>query len=213
METGKSPSEPRNSLFGTTSPSPRAFAIGTGVTCQYIGFFFLLGACVACALAAWLLPSASQPTDKWTDFLKGDRLPTAILTLSLVVTFLGGIAWMAVGVGLQGERPGSGVAAMIVSGILTALYVVATVWLIAAAQLFLPAVFPIGMALVSFAVFMLAAHSATVLRRFPPPPDQSAATPEFLDEYRQKRIERLSAYDPQPQRGDTPKISNSQSNW
>lgn len=183
-------------LSSSPVTSPRAFAIGTGVVFQTAGGILLFGACLFWGITAWAVPSVSKPLANWTDFFRGEHLPSALMTVALLGTLLGGAALLAVGVGLQGERPSSGRAAMLVTALLTVCYVIVAVTYVVALGHYLAAFVVIALGLLSAVLFMLAGHSASILREFPPPADLNAATPELLEEFRQKRLERLKHYEP-----------------
>ena len=181
---------------GEISPSPRAFAIGTGVAFQTMGSIHAFIAILVWAISAWILPRASRPAAQWTDFLERENLPAALITILVLVSLVGGLALIAAGVGLQGERRRSGTVAMIVCGLMVPCYVVvAIIYLLALGRL-LTAIGVFALAIPGGFLFMLAGYSASILRRFPPPPDLNAATPELLEEFRRKRLERLKHYEP-----------------
>ena len=189
--------EPESSITpGDSFPSPRAFAIGTGVAFQTIGSIYAFIAILAWAISAWILPRASGPAAQWTDFLAHENLPAAMITILILVSFVGGLALIAAGVGLQGERRRSGIVAMTVSGLMVPCYVVVAIILLVALNRIFTAIGILVLALPAGVLFMLAGYSASILRKFPPPPDLNAATPELLEEFRRKRLERLKHYDP-----------------
>jgi hypothetical protein len=51
-----------------------------------------------------------------------------------------------------------------------------------------------GLAVVTGLLTLPAMHAASVLGRFPPPPDLNDATPEFMERYRKEREERRKKY-------------------
>jgi len=106
----------------STANSPRAFAVRTGQLCQTVGIAFLLGACCLWSFSGRLVQKADHPPEHWTGYLAGDRLPAAILTIDVAATLIGGIGLLAAGIGLCGERPGSGTFAAIVNSVLSLVY-------------------------------------------------------------------------------------------
>jgi hypothetical protein len=139
-------------------------------------------------------PSSHTP-NSWVAHLRGDQWLAALLTLDAVVTVVGGLALVAAGIGLYGERPGSAKLAMAVSGGLA----VAS-WTSSAIMLLKGGIW--GLALVGAilgavcaVLFLLGAHSAAVLHKFPPPADRAEATEEFLRQYRREREERRKQFD------------------
>lgn len=191
-----SPARQNQESSPTPEPSPRAFAIGTGAVFQTIGLLMVLAACIAWAISAFAIKSNTQPASKWSDFLREPYLASALLTLALAATLIGGLALLAVGVGLQGERRNSGRAAMIATGFVTTAYLLVSVLYVVGLQLYVRAIFFLLLGLASVVLFMLAGHSASILKKFPPPPGLNDATAELLEEFRQKRLERLKHYDP-----------------
>lgn len=118
------------------------------------------------------------------------------MAILLLVSLVGGLGLLAVGLGLQGERSGSGSAAMIVSALMAACYIVVAVIYLVALGRVLVALALFGLGLLGVLLFMVAGHSAAILKKFPPPADLNVATPEILEEFRQKRLERLKHYEP-----------------
>ncbi len=153
-------------------------------------------AALAGVISVWVVPKANEPLLSWTDFFQKEHLPSALMTIVLLNTFIGGLAMMAAGVGLQGERRSSGRVALIVTGLMDFCYFAIMIAYIVALGRILPALIVFLLSLVIAVMFALAKNSASILRKFPPPPDLNAATPELLEEFRQKRFERLKHYEP-----------------
>lgn len=172
------------------APSPRAFAIGTGVVLQTAGILFVVGAFCCWGLSSLVEKPAKVPETRWMDYLAGDRLPAAALTLGIVVALVGGLGMLAAGVGLQGERPSSGWIASVVTGVTAALYWVLCGVLLVKVGSVVGAIATATLGAVMSCLFALSWRSASVLRRFPPPADQSVVTEEFLEEHRRAREER-----------------------
>jgi hypothetical protein len=178
----------------SADPNPRAFAIGTGVVLQTVGTILALGSCCLWSTSSLYMRPAGAPADRWRDFFFADPV-AAGWTVGVLTSFVGGIGLIAAGVGLQGERPGSGRFAMGVTGGMAAVFALLAGWLIVAEKAYGLAVMPAVLAGVCGFLFALCGHSASVLRRFPPPADLSRATPEILEEYRRKREQRIREMD------------------
>ncbi len=176
--------------------SPRAFVIGSGAVFQSVGGLFVFMACVVWLISAWTVPKAAAPQSQWNGFFHEEHLPSALMTIALLLTFVGGLGLLAVGLGLQGERPGSGRVAMAASGLLATCYLIVSVAYVVALGRVISALLVFALAGMAAVLFLLAGHSAGILRKFPPPPDQNVATPEILEEFRQKRLDRLKHYEP-----------------
>ncbi len=160
--------------------SPWAFAIGTGFVFQSVGVVLLLGSCCFWSISGHLVEPAAQPTQQWTDHFHGDHLPIALLTVAVVTTVVFGAGLIGVGIGLQGERAGSGTAAVLLTATISVIYWVccAALWFQAGA---IQSVVVSGVFAVVASVFLfLSLVSRSVLRRFPPPPDQNVVTEEML---------------------------------
>jgi len=181
---------------GPTTPSPRAFATATGMVFQTAGTVFLLGACCFWSFSGRLVPRIQGGFSSWTDLFTLEHAPAMSLLAGLVTTFVGGIALITVGVGLTGEKRRSGTLAMWISLIMALIYWALSGVLSLAVGTIGAGVVAALFAIVSTILFLLAGHSATVLKQFPPPPDQGTATEEILEEFRRKRAERLEKYDP-----------------
>lgn len=178
------------------APSPRAFAMGSGFVFQTVGGILVLASCIVGGISAWAVPKASAPLLSWMDFFRGENLPSALMTVALLTSLVGGLALLAVGLGLQGERASSGRAAMIASGLMSASYTIVALAYVVILGRVVSALFVFALAALAALLFMLAGHSASILRKFPPPSDLNDATPELLEEFRQKRLERLKHYEP-----------------
>jgi hypothetical protein len=161
--------------------------VRTGQLCQSVGIFFLFGSCCLWSFSGRLVEPASAPATRWADYLAGDRLPAAILTINVATTLVGGLGLLAVGIGLHGERRGSGAAACIVTGSMSLIHGASCVALTIRAGAALAGVTAGILALFGLVLFMLSLHSAALLRRYPPPADQNVVTDAFLEEYRSRR--------------------------
>lgn len=190
------PREERDGDDDTVEPSPRAFASATGTIFQTVGVVFLLGSCLFWSFSGAVVPRTTDHIQRWTQFLSAKHAPMAALGVGMLTTFVGGIALVAMGVGLTGEKRHSGTVATIVALVMTLIYGALSGILLLAVGSVVASVVAAAFAFVCCVLFLLAAQSASVLRRFPPPPEQGKATEEFLDEERRKRTERLQKYDP-----------------
>jgi len=132
----------------------------------------------------------------------GLTLPGTMALLGVAISLLGGVGMVAAGVGLQGEKRYSGVVGMIVSGAMAFVYagLVAYIWLSAIAW---PAsILPLLLALLCAVLFLLAAHSASLLRRHPPPADYNVVTDEWIQAYRARRREQREEMTPSADQWD-----------
>lgn len=177
-------------------PSPRAFATATGTVFQTVGTVFLLGSCCFWWFSDRLVPRVEGGIDRWTDLFTIEHAPIAALGVGALTTLVGGLAFIAVGVGLTGEKRRSGTLATFISLVMACVYWALSGVLALAVGSVATATVAAIFGAVCTVLFLLAGHSASVLKSFPPPPDQDAATDEILEEHRRKRAERLKDYDP-----------------
>lgn len=101
----------------------------------------------------------------------------------MIGTFLGGLALVAFGIGIQGEKYGSAFWGAISAGALVLLWLVcASIWGLAAGA-WLRAGLALLLAGLNAMLMLLAAYSARTLRLFPPPPDESVVSGEFVRQF------------------------------
>ncbi len=172
-------------------PLPRAFVSASGLVFQTVGAVFLLGSCGFWSLSGRIAPEATADVETWTGLLTREHAGVAALAAGLLTTFLGGIALATVGMGLTGQTRRSGVIAVVVTLPMTAAYATITGIFAMNDGASLSAIVSGVFAMVSAVLFALAAHSASLLKRFPPPTDQNKATKAFLDEHERQRAERM----------------------
>lgn len=195
------PSEPHDPppQSTTESPSPRAFCQATGVVFQVVGFALCLGTCClgfGGALGGFLgvvdreTPITTQPAATSAPVV---AVGSAVQLWHMAVvwgTFVGGLAAAAVGLWLQHERPASGRWAMLVAGVSAAL---AGAYL-GFSLLVQPgagrAITAAVLAAVWIVLFLLAGHSAELLKRFPPPVTDSRWTQSDEDALRKSASRR-----------------------
>lgn len=181
-------------------PSPdtrdtRMFIRGTGSLFQAIGMVWLFSACGVWFLSGYVVEPASHPPQQWRSYLAGEHLPASLLAIGILASFVGGLGLSATGMGLQGERPSSGKAALIVCSCLTIIFWgIAFSYVVLAKQWIGGAVAAL-LGLASTVLLLFAWRCAYEIKRDPPPQD-SVVTEEFLEKYRRERAERLSKYDP-----------------
>lgn len=152
-----------------------------------------------CAVCAWLLSGlfvepAATPAERWTDYLTGDRLPAAVFTIDVLAMIVGGLAIMTVGLGMQGERPESGRAGVVVAGMLFLVFLASAALLFVRSQARLGGVMAVVLALASTCLIGLAGKSAGILKRFPPPSDRNVVTDEMLQAIREEKDRHRSDY-------------------
>ncbi len=153
------------------------------------------GALAVWLLMLWLIPHRTDAPTEPPPFSNAEHRIEMLLTLTLLASLVGGLLYLVVGLGLQGERRESGVVAMTSSGLMTVVFVGAAGAFVYMADTILLAGIPILLACVSVILFLLGRHSAAVLKKYPPPPDLSRASPEFLEELRRNEADRLKEFD------------------
>lgn len=185
------PPHQESSTPDASTAHPRAFVSGTGLVFQTVGAVFALGACGFWSLSGRVVPLTRTEIQSWRDLLTPDHAGIAAMAGGLLTTFVGGIALAAIGMGLTGHTRRSGVLASIVTAAMTAIYLAITGVLAWDRGLCVPACVSGAFTLVTAGLFVLSAHSASVLKRFPPPPNQHQATKAFLDEHERQRRQRM----------------------
>ncbi len=158
--------------------SPRSFAIGTGILLTCVSSLLVLGSCCLWSFSGHLIPWEASASAAQFHWLR--HLPSALSAAGLLTSLLGGLGLLAAGIGLYGERPSSGPLAVAVSACMAILYWAGFVlWVVKVQTWGRACVFAI-FAVVMTVLFPLALHSAKVLRRFPPSPQESIVTEETL---------------------------------
>lgn len=173
----------------TGEASPRAFVTATGFVFQMIGFVFAVGGCLLWSLTGFLEQPLAEPINVVGDYVQRGAVARTITLACLVLTLLSGVGLIATGIGMQGERRGSGRWALAITGVLAAVWLTATIgywWFSAAPWKIITAAFFTGVGTV---LFLLAGNSARILKLHPPPTDANVASEEFLREYSRGNIE------------------------
>jgi hypothetical protein len=186
------PGPPDGAALG--SDVPRAFATATGVAFQVAGIVYLL-----LGLGYFVVMSAIErkgaagiPSESAHGIFDAGRRVEALSAVLVLTCLAGGLALATFGIGLQGEQRRSGVWGMVVSGGMSLIGAALCVGFL----YFGPSWFRVGaalmFALVNGVLFLLAGHSAAVLKAHPPPEDQSIVDDAWIEAYRR---ERRSRYD------------------
>ena len=176
--------EPTTGLDGATAPSPRAFCHATGVVFQFAGVFLILSICCGWGFAGSVV--GPRPTVAVDDTPGAADAETARNWASgaVWINVAGGLGALAAGIGLHHDRRRSGLLGMATAGASTVYfgcYLVYGVFNPAAGRLVVAGV----MLLVWGILFLLAGHSAEILKRHPPPPDRPW-TPRDEDDLRRR---------------------------
>lgn len=149
-------------------PSPRAFAIGTGLVFIMVGAALTLGTCCLASISGLIvLPdsSASQFPNLFMDWVAA-----RIMIATLAGALLSGLGLLAVGVGLYGERPSAGPLAVVTTIGFSAFFSMCAA-LTYGSNMGL-AVTATVLAVGMFVLVPFAVAARKTLRMFPPPPDQ-----------------------------------------
>jgi hypothetical protein len=178
---------------GKEPPNPRGFAMATGAMFQSIGCILMLGGCCLWSFSPRLVAPDADPPEAWIGHFV-DRGSAVAWTVGVVVSFIGGLALAAVGMGLQGERPSSGRLSVIVTALLAVVFAAIAIVLVVREDRWGVATIPLilagGMAL----LLLFALRSTYLFKRYPPPA-HTEATDEIMEEIRRKRQERRKYYD------------------
>ncbi len=173
----------------TGEANPRAFVTATGFVFQVLGFVLAGGGCLLWSISGFLEDELDQPINVVSDYVRRGVLSKTIALVCIVTTSIAGLGLIATGLGLQGERRGSGLWALAVTGILALVWwgsMVGFVWVSAVYWKIIVAAFFAG---ISTVLFLLAGNSSRILKLYPPPDDLSVVSDEFLEEYSRKGSE------------------------
>lgn len=186
MRDGSDAKSPDPSDDNAASP-PRAFVTATGFVYQVAGAFY-----VAVAGGYWLISGRLQdeapvPIETVKQFVDPANVLLALTTLNILVAVAAGLAMVAFGIGLQGERRRSGIGAMITTGLLAAVALTSAVLYALYGPAWVPMVIVTLHGAVGMVLFLLAGHSAGILKRFPPPENQNVVDDAWLEEYARNR--------------------------
>ncbi len=172
--------------------SPRAFATTTGLVFQVVGIVYVLVAGGYWLVSGRVQTPVANPVDSLSDYISHPQnILLAATTANILVAVAGGMAMVAFGVGLQGEQRRSGTGAMIVSAFVAMVGLITIVVYIVWGPAWLRAAVTAVHVVVASVLFLLAGQSASVLKRYPPPEDQSIVDDAWLEDYeRQRRARR-----------------------
>ncbi len=169
--------------------SPRAFVTATGFVFQIVGFVLVMGACVLWGFAGFVEDRLDEPINMAGDYFRSDALAATVSLVCILTTLVAGLGLIGTGLGLQGENRSSGRWALIVTGVLAAVWWggALTFWFISAPiWKIIVAAFSAGAGSV---LFLLAGNSARILKLHPPPDDLNVVSDEFLDKYKPRHGE------------------------
>ncbi len=169
--------------------SPRAFVTATGFVFQIVGFVLVMGGCVLWGFAGFVEDRLDEPINTASDYFKSEALAATVSLACILTTGVAGLGLLGTGLGLQGENRSSGQWALVVTGVLAAVWWggAVTFWIISAPiWKIIVAAFSAGAGSV---LFLLAGNSARILKLHPPPDDLNVVTDEFLDKYSHRDIE------------------------
>ncbi len=169
--------------------SPRAFVTATGYVFQIVGFVLVTGGCVLWGFSGFVEDRLEEPINMAGDYFKGDALAATVSLVCILTTLVAGLGLLGTGLGLQGENRSSGQWALIVTGVLAAVWWggAVTFWIISAPiWKIIVAAFSAGAGSV---LFLLAGNSARILKLYPPPDDLNVVSDEFLDKYSRRHSE------------------------
>lgn len=188
------PSEP------ASSPSPRAFCQATGLIYQIVGFLLSIGTCCwgfSASIGGFLGVAGdtlATPTSQQAESIARSALasPAHVIwfTAAVWATFAGGLGAAATGLAMQHERRKSARYAMIVSGIMTVVFLAYLVFTLFWQPALVRGLAAGAMLALWLSMFMLAGHSNELLKRFPPPATDSQWTQSDEDALRRSASHR-----------------------
>ncbi len=193
------PDEPGQAAVGAGGrPSPRAFASATGFVFQIVGMVYILGGCCLWSLAGRFI-DRPEPARSWwaadgaANQLEGDEpvreASDAVQLASaaaVIGTFIGGLALLAFGIGIQAERLSSARWGTASAASLAAVWIVVVGAWIYSARDWAGGLWGIVMTVANVVLALLAAESSRVLRGHPPEPD-APLDAAFVAQFEQRR--------------------------
>lgn len=181
------PDESRSTRTADDASSPRAFATTTGFVCQIVGLVYFLSASGYWFISGRVQAVSPVHVESLADYFDDANLALALTTMNVLVAVAGGLGLIAFGVGLQGQRRGSGTGAMITAGLLGLTGAVSAVLYVALASAWIRGGVVLLYALINVVLFLLAGHSAALLRAHPPPDDLNVVDDAWLEAHRRSR--------------------------
>lgn len=156
---------------------PRGFARGVGAVLQFFGVVLTFGSCCWWSFAGLTQERIGSSSALMTVAdVVGEAGATRLWGMgAVVVSFVGGLALAALGLGIQAEKRRATRAAAIVAWIGAAFWLARLIWVIVTAPGFGRIVAAALMAIAWGLCGVLALVAGDELRRNPPPPDQGAA--------------------------------------
>ncbi len=172
--------------------SLRAFATATGLAFQVVGIIYLMigAGYFVVASAVDRKGSAANPDIITSGIFDPANRLQAVTTLGILAAIAGGLALATFGLGMQGEKRNSGVAAMISTTILTIIAAATCAGYLYLGPHYLRATIALAFTLINATLFMLAGQSAAVLKAHPAPEDQSIVDDAWIEEYSRIRRQR-----------------------
>ncbi len=173
-----------------TQSSPRAFANTTGVVYQIAGMGYFLGGGGYWFISGRVQGRSAVRVETLGDDLDEANILLSITTANVLAAVVGGLAMMALGVGLLGDRRRSATGAMIASGLLAVINLAGAVLYVVFGPAWLRMVVVAFLGACNTVLFLLAGHSAAVLREHPPPADQGVVDGAWLEAFERDRAAR-----------------------
>jgi len=186
------PNRTDDAAVAVDPPCPRAFATTTGLVFQIVGIVYVMVAGGYWLISGRIQAPATYPVVSLSDYISHPQnILLAATTANILVAVAGGMAMVAFGVGLQGERRRSGTGAMIVAAVVATVGLMTIVVYIVWGPAWCRAAVTAVHVIVACVLFLLAGESALVLKQHPPPKDQNTVDDAWLAEYeRQRRARR-----------------------
>lgn len=171
------------------SPPPRAFVTTTGYAYQLVGMIYLLAFGFYWVASGRIQATAPVRIDSVADYFAPGNVLLTVTMVMILSGVAGGLAMVTLGIGLQGEQRWSGLGAMFVVGSLAVIGSIGAVLYIIHGPAWGRAVLAGGWSAVNTILFLLAGHSAWILKRNPPPKDQNVVDDAWLERYERERHE------------------------
>jgi hypothetical protein len=174
---------------GEASLEGRALSRSVGIVFQVTGVVLAIGGCCLWSLSGKIQPEidAERGPDSLAQWIAKAPPGQVCAAIGIAASFLAGMAFLAVGMGLTAERRYSGRAAMIGSGAFTVVWLVETGALAVVAGSVAGTLLAIILAALGMGLFLLAGAAARDLKLHPPPPDLHKAPADYVDPLARRR--------------------------
>lgn len=175
---------------GEESLEVRALSRSIGIVFQTAGLVLAIGGCCLWSVSGSIQPALTdeQRPETLAEWFSQSPPGQVCFAIGIFASFLAGMAFLAVGMGMTAEKRYSGRAAMIASAVFAIVWLGEIVALAVMAKSIIGTVLAVILAGLGAGLFLLAGAAARDLSLHPPPPDLHKAPPDYVDPLARKRV-------------------------